>query len=131
MVECRKMSISSTRTNGAYFPFFGRSRQQAEPPVHLSYSSSRNNVLSQYFTYSFIFNSKQFPTIPQNTSPIGSQHYYFLPFLICPINNFLTLLPYPGAHFPLTKLLQNTPLYPLLHTPINHSLFPLKYLKMA
>lgn len=33
-------------SRGAYFPFFGRSRQQAKPPVHLSYSSSRNNDLS-------------------------------------------------------------------------------------
>nr|DAK95345.1 MAG TPA: hypothetical protein [Caudoviricetes sp.] len=39
------MSISSTKSRGAYFSFFGRSRQLAEIPVHLSYSSSRNNVL--------------------------------------------------------------------------------------
>ena len=85
-VECRKMSISSTRTYGAYFSFFGRSRQQAETPVHLSYSSSRNNNLITIYRNILHIILSLIPNNSNNsinTSPIGNQHYYFLTFLVC------------------------------------------------
>jgi hypothetical protein len=60
---------------GGYFPFFGRPRQQAEHPVHLSYSSSRNNDLMTIYRnilriiISLIPNNLNNST---NTSPTGS-----------------------------------------------------------
>lgn len=129
------MSISSTQPDGAYFSFFGRSRQQAKPPVHLSCSSSRNNdLMTIYRNISHIILS----SIPNNFQQSHQYLSYWQPTLLLfilpnlSINNPLTLLlPYPGAHFPLTKISQK---YTSIPSPTytNKSLiFHTKYLKMA
>lgn len=79
--------------------------------------------------YCTIFSNYQSQNTPSNTPP-NSSHFPLFPIYF-PSSTALHPSPLPGAHFSLTKTLQNTPLYPLLHTPSNHLLFHQKYLKMA
>lgn len=107
---------------GRTFHFSRRSRQQAEPQYIFLIHNYQLWILFSPILYTLSTTIHTIiPTKYQTISysQISKYHSYFLSRYSISISTIYS--PYPGAHFPLTKISQNTLLYPLIHTSITHS----------
>lgn len=136
LVQCWKMSISSTEPDrGILSIFWAFQTADRDPSTSFLFIITNYQLgfpsfsihLAQQFTQKYRLLSHSL------FSQISKYHSYF------PSRHSITLstlsYPYPGVYFPLTKISQNTSLYPLLHIhpQISHfpSKIPKKWLKIA
>ena len=131
-VECCILSISGTQPDRGIFSIFwtfpaaGRAPSTSFLFIITNYEFHFLQLsihLAQYIAQQFPqnINPSHSPKSPNITLISPSQHSITLS----------TLSSLPPGTFSLIKISQNTPLYPLLYTPSNHSLSHPKCLKMA
>lgn len=122
LVQCRILSISSTQAVGHTFHFLGIPGSRPNPQYIFLIHNHQLWILFSPILYTLSTTIHTIiPTKYQTISysQISKYHSYFLSRHSISLSTIYS--PYPGAHFPLTKISQNTLLYPLLHTSITHS----------